>query len=140
MRQRLFPATAGARHGVPRRVLAPQRGLASIGPVLRSCEVLLSGCFFIVLVFAGIQTRPGAFGLADIADDGLSTRMDVHLSDVDALMAASKAIKHRDEFGYRLCCLYAELEVPLLTERQTIGGRRPARLCMPAVVSAITRR
>src|SRR5262245_40807436 len=33
MRHRLFPPTAGALHGVPRRVRAPHRGLASIGPV-----------------------------------------------------------------------------------------------------------
>jgi len=35
MRQRFFPFTAGAWHGSPDRVRAPQRGLASIGPVLR---------------------------------------------------------------------------------------------------------
>src|SRR5260221_4943030 len=37
IRQRLAPATAGARHGVQRRVLAPQRAEAFIGPVLRTC-------------------------------------------------------------------------------------------------------
>jgi hypothetical protein len=36
MRQRLLPRTAGARHAPPQRVLAPQRGLASIGPVWRA--------------------------------------------------------------------------------------------------------
>jgi hypothetical protein len=35
MRQRFFPSTAGDLHGLPERVLAPQRGLRSIGPVLR---------------------------------------------------------------------------------------------------------
>jgi hypothetical protein len=35
MRQRFLPWTAGDRHGLPERVLAPQRGLESIGPVLR---------------------------------------------------------------------------------------------------------
>jgi betaine-aldehyde dehydrogenase len=35
MRQRFFPFSAGARHGWPDRVRAPQGGLASIGPVLR---------------------------------------------------------------------------------------------------------
>jgi len=35
MRQRFLPFTAGAWHGSPDRVRAPQRGLASIGPVLR---------------------------------------------------------------------------------------------------------
>jgi hypothetical protein len=35
MRHRFFPFTAGDRHGWPDRVRAPQRGLASIGPVLR---------------------------------------------------------------------------------------------------------
>jgi hypothetical protein len=34
IRQRFLPDTAGERHETPRRVLAPQRGLASIGPVL----------------------------------------------------------------------------------------------------------
>ncbi|MFT5551194.1 MAG: hypothetical protein ACI9P3_000592 [Bradyrhizobium sp.] len=34
MRQRLLPRTAGARHAPPERVLAPQRALASIGPVV----------------------------------------------------------------------------------------------------------
>ena len=38
MRQRLFPGLAGARHGRPARVLAPQRGLDSIGRVLRRKE------------------------------------------------------------------------------------------------------
>jgi hypothetical protein len=36
MRQRLLPRTAGERHDPPARILAPQRGLASIGPVLRA--------------------------------------------------------------------------------------------------------
>jgi len=35
MRQRFLPCTAGERHAPAQRVLAPQRGLASIGPVLR---------------------------------------------------------------------------------------------------------
>jgi hypothetical protein len=33
MRQRRLPRTAGERHDAPARVLAPHRGLASIGPV-----------------------------------------------------------------------------------------------------------
>jgi hypothetical protein len=33
IRHLFFPFTAGAWHGVPERVRAPQRGLASIGPV-----------------------------------------------------------------------------------------------------------
>lgn len=33
MRQRFLPHTAAARHALPERVLAPQRGLASIGSV-----------------------------------------------------------------------------------------------------------
>jgi hypothetical protein len=33
MRQRFLPLTAGERQASPQRVLAPQRGLASIGPV-----------------------------------------------------------------------------------------------------------
>jgi hypothetical protein len=36
MRQRLLPRAAGERHDPPERILAPQRGLASIGPVLRA--------------------------------------------------------------------------------------------------------
>lgn len=35
MRHRFLPRTAGDRHGLPVRVLAPHRGLESIGPVLR---------------------------------------------------------------------------------------------------------
>ena len=35
IRQRLFPRTAGDLQGLPERVLAPQRGLDNIGPVLR---------------------------------------------------------------------------------------------------------
>jgi hypothetical protein len=35
IRHRLFPLTAGAMQGLPERVLAPQRMLESIGPVLR---------------------------------------------------------------------------------------------------------
>jgi len=35
MRHRFLPPTAGDRHGFPERVLAPQRWLESIGPVLR---------------------------------------------------------------------------------------------------------
>jgi hypothetical protein len=34
IRQRLLPRSAGERHDPPERILAPQRGLASIGPVL----------------------------------------------------------------------------------------------------------
>jgi hypothetical protein len=34
MRQRRLPRTAGERHDPPERIFAPQRGLASIGPVL----------------------------------------------------------------------------------------------------------
>jgi hypothetical protein len=33
MRQRFLPCTASDRHASPQRILAPQRGLASIGPV-----------------------------------------------------------------------------------------------------------
>jgi hypothetical protein len=36
MRQRLLPRTAGERHDPPERIFAPQRGLASMGPVLRA--------------------------------------------------------------------------------------------------------
>jgi len=36
MRQRFLPRTAGERHEPPERIFAPQRGLASIGPVLRA--------------------------------------------------------------------------------------------------------
>ena len=36
IRQRILPRTAGDIQGFPERVLAPQRGLCSIGPVLRS--------------------------------------------------------------------------------------------------------
>jgi hypothetical protein len=36
MRQRFLPRTAGERHKPPERIFAPQRGLASIGPVLRA--------------------------------------------------------------------------------------------------------
>jgi hypothetical protein len=36
MRQRFLPLAAGERHAPPERVLAPQRRLASIGPVLRA--------------------------------------------------------------------------------------------------------
>jgi hypothetical protein len=35
IRHRRFPATAGDLQGLPERVLAPQRTLVSIGPVLR---------------------------------------------------------------------------------------------------------
>ena len=37
MRHRALPETAGAWHGVPLRVFAPQRGLLRMGPVLRLC-------------------------------------------------------------------------------------------------------
>jgi phage tail protein X len=40
MRHRLFPLTAGAMQALPERVFAPQRGLASIGPVLRRCVAI----------------------------------------------------------------------------------------------------
>jgi len=36
MRQRFLPLTAGERHAPPKRVLAPQRGLASIEPTLQA--------------------------------------------------------------------------------------------------------
>jgi len=53
MRQRLFPLTAGDMHGLPDRVLAPQRGLDSIGPVLRECSPVI----YFDLRCAGIRTR-----------------------------------------------------------------------------------
>jgi hypothetical protein len=37
MRHRFFPVTAGERQGLPERVLAPQRRLASIAAVFRLC-------------------------------------------------------------------------------------------------------
>jgi hypothetical protein len=40
MRHRVFPPTAGAMQGLPERVFAPQRRLASIGPVLRLCVAI----------------------------------------------------------------------------------------------------
>jgi hypothetical protein len=40
MRHRLFPLTAGDMQAWPERVFAPQRGLASIGPVLRRCVAI----------------------------------------------------------------------------------------------------
>jgi len=36
MRQRFLPRTAGERHAPPERILAPHRGLARIGPLLRA--------------------------------------------------------------------------------------------------------
>jgi hypothetical protein len=42
--RRLFPPTAEDVQGVPERVFAPQRGLASIGPVLRGrCRSFAGG-------------------------------------------------------------------------------------------------
>ncbi len=42
MRHLAFPATAGDRQGAPCRVFAPQRGLLSIGAVLRSCPAAIA--------------------------------------------------------------------------------------------------
>src|SRR5260221_11145724 len=41
IRQRLAPATAGARHGVPRRVFAPHPAEAFLGPGFRPCPAAL---------------------------------------------------------------------------------------------------
>jgi hypothetical protein len=41
IRQRFLPLTAGDLQFVPNRVLAPQRGLRSIGPVLRGCSLAI---------------------------------------------------------------------------------------------------
>ena len=41
MRQRFLPWTDGDWQGLPERVLAPQRRLVSIGPVLRLCAPLI---------------------------------------------------------------------------------------------------
>jgi hypothetical protein len=40
MRQRALPLMAGDRQGLPDRVFAPHRRLASIGPVLRGCVAI----------------------------------------------------------------------------------------------------
>jgi hypothetical protein len=40
MRQRFLPRTAGERHDPPERIFAPQRGLVSIGPVLRAWSLM----------------------------------------------------------------------------------------------------
>lgn len=58
MRQRAFPRTAGDMQGLPDRVFAPHRRLASIGPVLRGCVPI------------GFARCPGAV-LMDIANNGL---------------------------------------------------------------------
>lgn len=41
IRQRRLPLTAGDLHGLPERVLAPQRGLDSIALVLRRCLLII---------------------------------------------------------------------------------------------------
>jgi hypothetical protein len=51
MRHRFFPFTAGALQGLPDRVRAPQRGLASIGPVLRRW------CFGLGDIFGPVPSR-----------------------------------------------------------------------------------
>jgi hypothetical protein len=56
MRQRFLPATVGERHGVPPRVFAPQRGLASIGAVFRSCfPVFLTSHYFLLMGEYGLN-------------------------------------------------------------------------------------
>jgi hypothetical protein len=52
MRQRLFPLTAEDMQGLPERVLAPQRRLYNIGPVLRECWPV------IYLICAGAAREP----------------------------------------------------------------------------------
>jgi hypothetical protein len=41
MRQRFLPLTAGDLHGLPERVFAPHRWLASMGPVLFEASPLI---------------------------------------------------------------------------------------------------
>ena len=44
MRQRLLPLAAGDMQALPERVLAPQRLLANIGPVLRTWLLVICLC------------------------------------------------------------------------------------------------
>jgi hypothetical protein len=101
MRHRFFPFTAGDRHGWPDRVRAPQRGLASIGPVLRRwcCG---SGAIFSpvssslelnrrsVLVAAAWQ-KP-AFSSAGLANDCPVLRTPSRLS---SRSSESNSVRHR---------------------------------------------
>ena len=79
MRHRVFPFTAGAMHGLPERVLAPQRGLASIGPALRGSSpfifvaetgqelALVPGCPMISVADSLASVRAGILLFADFS-------------------------------------------------------------------------
>ena len=55
MRQRVLPRTAGDLHGLPERVLARQRGLESIGPVLRGWLVIILFAYAAEPVHAAVR-------------------------------------------------------------------------------------
>ena len=82
MRQRLFPVTAGERQGVPARVFAPQRGLPSIGPVLRLWVPTILRRAFVIGIF--VRVRSWLVPL-DRANDCLATSLDLNVSDHDLL-------------------------------------------------------
>jgi hypothetical protein len=63
MRHLFFPRTAGDAQGVPLRVLAPQRGLERIGPVLRGCSLAIG-------VVLDLQNRHGFGLLISLGEDG----------------------------------------------------------------------
>ena len=73
---------------MPERVRAPQRGLASMGPVFRLYLTRTNS--------AGLSAFCGVPGLgAHVAHNGLTTRFDSYLADRDALLAAPAAYVKR---------------------------------------------
>ena len=58
IRQRLLPATAGDLQGSPDRVLAPQRGLESIGPMLRGWLPVISSRTCATFLFWRATPKP----------------------------------------------------------------------------------
>jgi hypothetical protein len=112
IRQRRLPRTAGARHGRPFLVLAPQRGLWCMDNLLRMG--LLLGICRIPL--------PPRTGL-DIADDRLTTLVHVHVLDSHLLLALF-ALRSKGD-GANARCAGVRGLVPAARTRRLARHTRP---------------
>src|SRR5439155_14967890 len=80
MRHRRLPLTTGERHGLPLRVRAPHRGARRKGKGSRVVRCMGSSIIF---------GAPPSLLVTDVADDGLSARIDVDMFDAHRLLAAA---------------------------------------------------
>jgi hypothetical protein len=107
MRQRFFPATAGALQLPPLRVLARHRGLLSIGRQLRACEPVIYLPKRSVGLYILLWRSPGMWSRFDVPNNRLTASLDVDLTDHDlfGFSTASPIVYRFDKFSSYGCSL-----------------------------------